>query len=171
MAHQIYVWLSWRAQLGWGVLSRWFGDWDLTIYGLFFIPLVLARPIVVLILGIADFGSLSWGFWGPILIGFLLLLPSLYTIWSVFRYFGFQRALGGDHFRKRFQEMPLVDEGVFRWCSNAMYALGLLLLWSIGFFTRSTAAIGLAFFQHAYVWVHYFCTEKPDMKKIYNSGC
>jgi len=31
----------------------------------------------------------------------------------------------------------------------------------------ATAALVLAAFCHAYIWVHYFCTEKPDMKRIY----
>ena len=28
-------------------------------------------------------------------------------------------------------------------------------------------ALAVALFQHAYIWVHYYCTEKPDMRRIY----
>jgi len=29
------------------------------------------------------------------------------------------------------------------------------------------AALAAALFQHACIWVHYYCTEKPDMELIY----
>jgi len=31
----------------------------------------------------------------------------------------------------------------------------------------SKAAISVALFSHIYIWVHYYCTELPDMKEIY----
>jgi len=27
--------------------------------------------------------------------------------------------------------------------------------------------LAAALFQHAYIWVHYYCTEEPDMQLIY----
>ena len=33
----------------------------------------------------------------------------------------------------------------------------------------SWAALVVAFFSHAYIWVHYLCTERPDMRLIYRS--
>lgn len=48
-----------------------------------------------------------------------------------------------------------------------MYAFAFLGLWSIAFLTGSLAALSLALFQHAFVWVHYYCTEEPDMKLVY----
>ena len=104
-----------------------------------------------------------------LLLGVVLLAPALYTLWSVGHYFGLARALGGDHFRVKYREMPMVREGAFRWTGNAMYALAFLGLWSIAFLTGSLGALSLALFQHAYVWVHYYCTEEPDMKLIYGS--
>ena len=63
----------------------------------------------------------------------------------------------------------MVREGAFAWTSNAMYALVFLGLWSVALFTGSLAALAAALFQHAYIWVHYYCTELPDMDLIYNA--
>jgi hypothetical protein len=48
-----------------------------------------------------------------------------------------------------------------------MYTFAFLLLWLPGCYFRSTAALCVALFSHLYIWVHYFCTEKPDMVRIY----
>jgi protein-S-isoprenylcysteine O-methyltransferase Ste14 len=66
--------------------------------------------------------------------------------------------------------MPLVREGAFKYSSNAMYTYVFLVFWAIAFFTGSTAALATALFQHAYIWVHYYCTEEPDMRVIYGQG-
>jgi protein-S-isoprenylcysteine O-methyltransferase Ste14 len=94
-------------------------------------------------------------------------VPAVYTLLSVERYFGFERAIGGDHFRSRYRQMPLVKQGAFKWSENAMYAFVFLLLWSIALFAGSWVALSLAVFQHVYVWAHYCFTEKPDMELIY----
>jgi hypothetical protein len=51
-----------------------------------------------------------------------------------------------------------------------MYLLIFLALWAIALYFRSHAALVAALFQHAYIWVHYGCTERPDMELIYGSG-
>ncbi len=102
-----------------------------------------------------------------IIIGIILLIPAIYAGWSVERYLGFARALGGDHFRQRYREMPLVKEGAFKYSSNAMYTFVFLLFWAIALLTGSRVALVVALFQHAYIWVHLYCTENPDMALIY----
>lgn len=169
VAHQVLTWLGWRLQLVAGGLSRLFGSWDMPFWAALFFPLLLARPLTVFGAGMSDFGSLA----GPravhIAAGVVLLIPALYTFWSVRRYFGLARAMGGDHFRRKYREMPLVREGAFRYSSNAMYIFGFMLLWGIALLTGSQAALGLALFQHAYIWVHMYCTENPDIETIYNA--
>jgi len=44
--HQLGVWLVFRSQLGWASLTRLFGKADLTVWAIFFIPLLIARPVV-----------------------------------------------------------------------------------------------------------------------------
>ena len=167
VVHQLLVWLVFRGQLGWGVLTRLFGHRDLLVWGSIFIPLLIARPLATLGIAIADRGSLALPFWLSISLAVVLLVPATYAMYSVIRFFGIPRALGGDHFRLRYRRMPMVRKGAFAWTSNAMYLLVFLGLWSIAFITRSQVALVAALFQHAYVWVHFYCTEKPDMDLMY----
>jgi len=82
-------------------------------------------------------------------------------------HFGGVRALGGDHFRNEYREMPLVKSGAFKYNRNAMYAYAFLVSWGIAFLTGTIAALAAAAFQYAYIWVHMYCTETPDMRLIY----
>ena len=167
IAHQVIVWLVFRGELGWGVLTRIFGRWDLTFWGLVFMPFLVARPVLIVCLAVADSGSLMLPRWLCLTFGAALLAPTLFTLWSVVRYFGIPRALGGDHFRLRYRRMPMVRAGAFAWTPNAMYLIAFLGLWSIALLARSHVALVVALFQHAYIWVHYFCTEEPDMRLMY----
>jgi len=63
--------------------------------------------------------------------------------------------------------MPLVRKGIFRFTDNGMYLYAFLLFWSIAIYFSSTAALLVALFSHLYIWVHYYCTEQPDMEYIY----
>lgn len=167
---QVLGWLVFRVQLGWGTITRWFGSYDILIWGSIFIPLLLVRPVLVLGLSIADRASLTLPESLTFALGLSLMVPALYTFWSVGRYFGLQRALGGDHFRIQFRQMPLVRQGAFRFSSNAMYSFAFLALWSIALFLRSRAGLLLALFEHVYVWVHFFATEEPDMRLLYGTN-
>lgn len=167
IVQQVAVALLWRAQLCHSLLTRIFGDAGFVIWGVIFFPLLVARPILVLAVGLADGPSLALpdavAFWT----GGLLLLPALWAMHSVQKYFGFARALGGDHFFERYRDMPMVREGAFRYSSNAMYFLVFLGIWSIALLCRSQAALAAALFQHAYIWVHWYCTEQPDGVVLY----
>ena len=87
--------------------------------------------------------------------------------YSVTRYFTYRRAVGIDHFDPSYRNEPLVRHGIFRFTPNAMYTFGLLILWVPGLLAASAAALLAALFSHVYIWVHYFCTERPDMHHIY----
>jgi len=53
----------------------------------------------------------------------------------------------------------------------ALYRLWSVLgLWSIALLAGSRAALGVALFQHAYIWVHMYTVEAPDMRVIYGNG-
>ncbi|RPI87366.1 MAG: hypothetical protein EHM41_05270 [Chloroflexi bacterium] len=165
--HQFLGWFVFRTQLVFSLLSRLFGKYDMAVWGSLFFPFLLSRPLLTLALGLADYGSLESLRSIQIVLGACLLIPALYTGWSVERYFGIPRALGGDHFRQKYREMPLVRKGAFKYSSNAMYAFAFLLFWAIALLTGSRAALAVALFQHAYIWVHMYCTEDPDMQIIY----
>ena len=58
----------------------------------------------------------------------------------------------------------------FRFIPNSMYTVGFFALWIPALLAGSKAALLAAAFNHAYIWVHYACTERPDMKRIYGIG-
>ena len=59
VVHQVYVWLAWRGQLGWQVLTRLFGQREFAVYCEVFFPLLILRPILVGVVGWADRDSLA----------------------------------------------------------------------------------------------------------------
>ena len=166
VVHQVYVWLAWRLELHKGAFTRLFPRAGFQVFKAVFAVLGLSR-LVVLPLAVANRGSLplpgllQWGLAG------LCLFLSGYLFYSVIRYFGIDRAAGADHFHPEARTWPLVKEGIFRYTSNGMYVFGFLLLWVPGLVFESSGALIVAAFHHAYIWVHYHCTEEPDMKVIY----
>ena len=165
--HQIAGWFVFRTQLVFALFARLFGKYDLAAWGLIFFPLFLLRPLLTLAVGLADRGSLDALRGLQLVLGCLLLIPVAYTGWSVKQYFGIARALGGDHFRSEYRQLSLVKQGAFRYNANAMYAFAFLLFWALALLTGSRAALAAALFQHAYIWIHMYCTEEPDMQVIY----
>ena len=170
VVHQVMVAFVFRAQLGWSILTRVFSKADMIVWGIAFMPLLVARPMLIFGLAMADAGSAELPHWFGLAAGGALMVPAVYAGYSVGRYFGLDRALGGDHFRQRYREMPMVRKGAFAWTPNAMYGLVFLGLWAIALFAGSLAALAAALFQHAYIWVHYYCTVAPDMDLIYGAA-
>ena len=165
--HQVYVWLCWRAELEGRHLTRIFGDRAFRIYQVGFAILIVLRPILAVALGWSNRGTLPIEPWLGYAVSLILLALGLYLVYCVRRYFGFARAFGIDHFDASYRKLPLVREGIFAWTPNAMYVFGFLILWVPAFLFQSVAALMVAAFSHAYIWVHYYCTEKPDMRRIY----
>ncbi|MFQ5634767.1 MAG: methyltransferase [Gammaproteobacteria bacterium] len=167
MVHQLFVWFCWRTELHASGLTRLFGASAFFVYAVPFTILILARPVLVTILSISNAGSLSVDEHWTRVLALAMCVPVVYLLYSVKRYFGFSRALGIDHFDAAWRDQPIVRGGIFRYTPNAMYVFGFLLLWIPALYCRSTAAVVAAAFSHAYIWVHYLTTEKPDMEFIY----
>lgn len=167
--HQVIVAIVFRLQLHRNLLTRKFGDRDMTVWRMIFMPLLVARPVTVLMTGWADTVPLTSMRLPEIIVGAALVGVAIWGMHSVLKYFTLPRALGGDHFRDSFASMPLVREGAFKYTSNAMYGLVFLGLWGIALLFGSWNALVLALFQQAYIWVHMYCTEKPDMEWIYGN--
>ncbi|MFW5695695.1 MAG: methyltransferase, partial [Alkalispirochaeta sp.] len=175
--HQLWVTVWWRMQI-----AR--APWDANtgrvrvvppraalfrVYGGVFFLLFAARMASVVAIAAVNREqiSISWSVRGMVTIG--LALPAVWLFYSVVRYFGMVRASGADHFDPAAPDWPMEHRGVFRYTRNGMYTLGLLVLWIPGVLAASPAALISAAFQHAYIWVHYWCTELPDMRAIYGS--
>jgi len=167
IAHQVFVWFCWRTELYAGLPTRWFGAAAFPIYATLFSVLILCRPVLVTAVAVSNAGSFDASRALALSLAGVCTVLAAYVGYSVRRYFGFLRAFGIDHFDTRYRTIPLVRSGIFRWVSNPMYVFGLLLLWVPGLVAQSSAALGVALFSHAYIWVHYFFTERPDMREIY----
>jgi len=166
IAHQIFVWLAWRLELKSKLISNSIG---FKSYLAIFFLLLIGRPIALFLLVWVDFETLGSGILPRILISALLLLPAIYTMYSVKKYFGFTRAAGADHFKNEYRAMPFVKKGMFKYSGNSMYVFGFLMFWGIAIAFDSKAGLLASAFAHAYIWVHYFATEKPDMDYHYGN--
>jgi hypothetical protein len=165
VAHQTYVWICWRLELVHSrAISRTIG---FAGYRAVFFFLIVARLVPFVPLAWANRDSLNLPLPARLVLGALLLAPSAYAMYSVARYFGMSRAAGADHFDERYRNMPLVSDGVFRWTSNGMYGVAFLGPWGLAVLLGSAGALIAAAFGHAYIWLHYYATERPDMEFIY----
>ncbi|MCR9136538.1 MAG: phosphatidylethanolamine N-methyltransferase family protein [Alphaproteobacteria bacterium] len=169
IVHQIFVWIAWRLELHGKLLTRWFGDTEraFRFYAVLFAVLFAARFVIVTVLAVANRGTLDLAPWLGLLIAAIIAVPAAYLFYSVKTYFSFRRAFGIDHFDPEARTWPMVREGIFRFTSNGMYVFGIGALWIPALALQSQAALIGAAFSHAYIWVHYFTVEKPDMRRIY----
>jgi hypothetical protein len=165
--HQIFVWITWRLELQ--ALSAT-AALTFPVYLAIFFTLFAGRFVSLLTLAWADRGSLQLPIISQVILTALFTVPGVYAMYSVWRYFGLARAAGADHFDPRYRDMPLVRQGIFRFTSNGMYLYAFLLFWAIAFAFNSFAATIVAAYSHAYIWVHYYATEKPDMDYLYRAS-
>lgn len=162
--HQVFVWLAWRLELRSSAISKTIGFGG---YLAVFFMLFGGRFIALAILGWLDYGSLSLDPGTQIIVTAALTVPGIYAMYSVRRYFGMARAAGGDHFEEQYRNMPLVNEGIFRFTNNGMYFYAFLLFWAIAVGFNSAAALIVAAFSHIYIWVHFYATEPRSPTRRY----
>lgn len=168
--HQVYVLFCWRTELYYNSISKAFGEKGFKLYKIGFAILILSRPVSITLLAISN----SWTMQIPVelsyLLSLILFVPAAYLFYSVKKFFGMDRAFGIDHFDpNKFKNIPFVKKGIFKYTSNGMYIFGFFILWIPGVLLQSKAALLLALFNHLYIWVHYYFTELPDIKDIYNN--
>ena len=168
--HQVYVWFCWRTQLHGSLLTRTLDALGFPLYAAGFSILGIARVALVFALAVSNRDTLQANPSALKLLALIALIPATYLFYSVNRYFGFRRAFGIDHFDEGYRSLPFVRKGIFRFTRNGMYVYGFLLLWVPAFWFASLAALSIALFNHLYIWVHYFATELPDMKRIYGQA-
>jgi len=167
VAHQVFVWVCWRSQLHSSLLTRMFGGRGFDVYAAGFSVLGVARVAAVLMLALSNRDTLHMDPKVFRVAAVIAAIPAAYLFYSVKRYFGFKRAFGIDHFDEAYRSLPLVRKGIFRFTRNGMYVFGFLALWVPGLWFTSAAALIVALFNHLYIWVHYYSTELPDMRRIY----
>lgn len=169
IVHQIYVLICWRSELHHHSISKMFGKKAFKIYKIVFAILIISRPVTITLLGVSNAFTLDITPGFSYVISVILLIPAVYLFYSVVTYFGMDRAFGIDHFEpEKYKSEPLVKRGVFKYTDNGMYLFGFLILWIPGLLLASKTALLAALFNHIYIWVHYYFTERPDMKIIYD---
>ena len=166
IVHQVFVWLAWRLELLSTATSKAIGFRG---YVAWFFLLFGGRFISLFALAWMDRGSLQLQPLPQIVVTVILTVLGVYAMHSVMRFFGMARAAGADHFDPRYRNLPFVREGIFRFTSNGMYLYAFLLFWAIAIGFNSSAALAVAAFSHAYIWVHFYATEKPDMDFLYSA--
>jgi hypothetical protein len=110
--------------------------------------LIISRIIFVILLAVSSRNTLSVDQFMLNIMALAVTLPAIYLFYSIGRFFPYNRAVGIDHFDKSYRNKPLIPG----------------LLYSSG------AALLVAIFSQVYIWVHYYTTERPDMKIIYSTG-
>ena len=170
LAHQIMVAVVFRLQLHRNLMTRLLGERDMKVWAVLFLPLLAVRPLSLIAIGIADSTPITQYQSGAMILGAALLVPAIWGMHSTLVHFTLPRALGGDHFRDEIAAMPMVNKGLFKYTSNAMYGVVFFGLWGIALLFNSWNALVVAVFQHAYIWVHMYCTESPDMRWIYDKS-
>jgi len=169
--HQYYVWFCWRFQLYQNTLTDVLGKLAFPIYKVGFAILILSRLVLIVALAISNQDSMQMDQTLGYVIAFVLAIPALYLFYSVKAFFGMDRAFGIDHFDpEAAKSFKMVKEGIFKYTSNGMYVYGFFVMYLPAFIWLSKAALIVAIFNHLFIWVHYYFTEKPDMEFIYGTG-
>ena len=166
LIHQSYVWLCWRSELCWKIISRTIG---FKVYVIIFFILAILR-LSSIGLCFADYGSWFTPGWMAWIVAILFFVPFVYTIYSIKKYFGFLRATGKDHFDPSYKNIPFEKRGIFKWSSNAMYTFAVAVFFGFAISAGSKAMFVFAAYSYIGTWLHYFCTEKEDFKVIYGNN-
>ena len=169
IVHQLYVAIIWRVELYKGSFSAWLG-WRKAFvwYAIGFAILFVGRLLILIPLGLSNHNTLAIEPLYAYIMAGVLTPFVIYLFYSVKKYFTIERAFGIDHFDKEY-DVPYVKGGIFKYTSNGMYIFGLLILLLPGLLFLSKAALIAGLFNYLYIWVHYYCTELPDMKEIYGN--
>lgn len=167
--HQIFVWLCWRGELYFKALSNVFGKNAFRVYFVLFFLLIFIRFFSIFAICFADCHSLKIYASVRYPLALILHFPALYAMYSVARYFGMTRACGEDHFKPdEYRNKSFVRQGMYKYTANVMYVYVGLIFLATAILCASKAGLLVSIYFYATVWTHYFCTEKPDIKYIYN---
>lgn len=167
---QFWVAFFWRFELHRGAISARLGRAGFLIHRIGYVTLFACRLLPLLAISGATAGTLAIPPW--LRIGFMAvtLPPTLWAIHCAVFYFGLDRASGADHFDPAYRKARFEERGIYRYVNNSMYAVALLALYYPGVLDQSALALITAAVHHAFVWVHYYCTEKPDLREIYGAA-
>ena len=164
--HQIYVLLCWRLELHYKLLTQKIGKAAFNFYLIGFFVLFISRILFITLLSESNKNTFDLDIFLKYAIVGVLSIIVIYAFYSVKKYFGFKRAAGLDHFDSSIAKLPFVKKGIFKYTNNGMYMYAFLIIYLPAILNQSKAALLVAVFSHIYIWIHYYCTELPDIKRI-----
>jgi hypothetical protein len=167
--HHLWVSVGWRLELHARLVSRTLGHpRGFRGFQVGFATLALARVAAVWGLAYVDRDTLALPRALAWPLAAVCLAIATWLLVSVHRHFGMERAFGVDHWEPdRYRGVPFVRRGIHRLTPNAMYTFAPTILLAPVLFLGSGAALAATVFNTAYLWTHYVCTEKPDLRTIY----
>ncbi|UCF98391.1 MAG: hypothetical protein JSV89_02385 [Spirochaetaceae bacterium] len=168
--HQLWVLVFWRLELGFSAISRCFGNSGFTIYSIGFVALLTARLASIVTSAALNGGTLAVSLPIRLILAGIIAILNIWGLYSVLRYFGILRAFGLDHFDPSIRKKGLVKGGAYRYTRNVMYLFVLPVFFAPGLLWGSLAATLLGVFHFFTVWIHYYCTELPDMALLYSES-
>ena len=167
--HQLWVAVWWRLELHGNVISTRIGHpRGFTIYKVGFVAWAFVRVASVWWLAFQEPSGL--GLAEPVRLGLAGLCLVLFAalMISVRLTFGIERAFGLDHWDPdACREMGFVRRGLHKLTPNAMYVFAPTVLLVPALYTDSLTATVAALANWAILWAHYWCTEKPDIARIW----
>jgi hypothetical protein len=167
--HQFYIVFCWRMEFHHQKIGAWLGKAAFPVYRAGFYIIATARLLPLIPISLATTYTLPV----PYAVSIVLIIVTtpfiLWACYSTIAYFGLSRLCGADHFDPEYRGGALEKRGIFKYIPNSMYAVAMLMIYHPGLFWHSTLGLIAAAAQHAFLWTHYFCTEKPDMKEIYGT--
>jgi len=170
VVHQIYVWLAWRLEYHEQLISRTLGtERGFQIYFIIFMFFMIARFVYSILIAIANQGSLGGNSLLFQILGLIILIPVVITMYAVINYFGLKRAAGADHFLEDYRHLGKVEGGIYDYVDNAMYWFALLVLFVPALLLDSAAGLITAAYSYVYIWVHYYTVESPDLEEIFGN--
>ena len=168
IVHQLYVAIVWHLQLNYKSISNLFGKQGFLVYKIVFLLLLALNLVSITILSLSNCNSIELSSLTKLILSSVLLTAAAYLWYSLIKYFGIDQAVGIDHFEPELaRKKGMVNKGIFKYINNSMYVVGLSILYLPAIVLESKSGLLLAFFNHLYIWVHYFLIEKPDIQKIY----
>jgi hypothetical protein len=164
---QGWILLFWRLELYGGKIGKWFGGNGFMLFRVGFVLLGGLRFLSLIPIAYLSRDTLPLN---PVLKLVLIAGTTPLILWglySVIVFFKINRAFGADHFFPEYRNMLLERRGIYKYISNSMYTVVLLVIYHPALLYESAPGLLAAFVHHLLVWVHFFCTERPDMEQIY----
>ncbi len=165
--HQLYVMIIWRVQLETQWLTANLPRVGYIAYLLDYTMMLIARIGAIVLAAAANRDSFTFPEPTRWIVALTLAVPFVGVIYSITRYYGYKRLAGADHFEPAYRDTGWLKRGIFQFAPNAIYVFGPLGFYIPGILLASPASLLLALFNHIYIWIHYYCTELPNLRRIY----